>query len=700
MTFLNPAILFGLIAAAIPIILHFLNLRKLNKIEFSTLSFLKELQKTKIRRIKIKQWLLLLLRIAIILLLVAAFARPTIKIFTFGNSSVAKTTAVIIVDNTFSMSVVTEKGSYLNQAKQLAKSLLNNFHEGDEIVVIPLGNFNHDIRPTSNFAVIKKEIDDLPVTLISRTLNDAVVASAQILAESKNFNKEIFILTDLQKGRIYNSESELSNLAGSLNKSVRMFVINFHEKDASNLGINELTPNNQIFEKGKMISFSAKIKNYSNRPVTGSVASLFINGKRSAQQSLNLIANEIKEVTFETSLSDTGLVEITCEIESDDIVQDNKRYSAIYVPGNISVLLLADKTSNTKFIKLALQGYSKNKFNIDEKSLSRISNISLTNYNAVIVVGTEETNDWSNLKNYIIHGGSAVIFPGNQTSVDKFQNLCSSIGVSAPTTAMGETNSTKTVFQFGKIDYSNVFFSDLFENSKQVQIESPEIYRYFKILPGINGKIIIPMFDNSSFLSEITLGSGKVILFNSAPELSASNLPVKGIFAPLINKSLLLGISKIKDQEHFVTGQEITADISNHQLQQIKIETPDGLNEMINIDSLVNKNYLVYSGTAKPGIYKFFCGSKLLDYISVNHDPRESVTGSSDNSDFRNYLDKIMYKGSLTLLLPADDISKTIYQSRYGTELWKYCLILVLILALAESFIARSAKEEEKTLQK
>jgi hypothetical protein len=700
MTFLNPAILFGLIAAAIPIILHFLNLRKLNKIEFSTLSFLKELQKTKIKRIKIKQWLLLLLRIAIILLLVAAFARPTVKKFTFGNSSVAKTTAVIIVDNTFSMSVVTEKGSYLNQAKQLAKSLLNNFQEGDEIVVIPLGNFKHDIKPTSNFAVIKKEIDDIPVSLISRTLNDAVVASAQILSESKNFNKEIFILTDLQKGRIYNSESELSNLTGSLNKNVRMFVINFHEKDASNLGINDLVPNNQIFEKGKMISFSAKIKNYSNRPVTGSVASLFIKGKRSAQQSLNLIANEIKEVTFETNLSDTGLVDITCELEDDDIIQDNKRYSAIYVPGNISVLLLSDKTSNTKFIKLALQGHSKNKFNIDEKSLSRISNINLTNYNAVIVVGSEENNDWNNIKNYIIHGGSAVIFPGNQTSVEKFQNLCSSIGISAPITAMGEINSTKTVFQFGKIDYNNIFFSDLFENSKQVQIESPEIYRYFKILPGTNGKIIIPMYDNSGFLSEIKLGSGKVILFNSAPELSSNNFPLKGIFAPLINKSLMLGISKTKDQERYFTGQEITADISNHQLQLIKIESPDGLNEMINIDSLVNKNYLVYSGTAKPGIYKFFSGDKLLDYIPVNHDPRESVTESSDNSDLRNYLDKIMYRGSLTSLSPADDISKTIYQSRYGTELWKYCLILVLILALAESFIARSAKEEEKTLQK
>ncbi|PJC60395.1 MAG: hypothetical protein CO025_03290, partial [Ignavibacteria bacterium CG_4_9_14_0_2_um_filter_37_13] len=49
MTFLNPAILFGLLAATIPVLIHLFNLRKLKKVEFSTLIFLKELQKNKIR---------------------------------------------------------------------------------------------------------------------------------------------------------------------------------------------------------------------------------------------------------------------------------------------------------------------------------------------------------------------------------------------------------------------------------------------------------------------------------------------------------------------------------------------------------------------------------------------------------------------------------------------------------------------------
>ena len=116
MIFLNPVVLFGLIAASIPVIIHLLNLRKLKKINFSTLKFLNELQKNKIRRVKLKQWLLLALRMLIILFLVTAFARPTLEgVSIGGTTSAAKTTAVFVLDDTFSMSVIGQNGSYFNQ---------------------------------------------------------------------------------------------------------------------------------------------------------------------------------------------------------------------------------------------------------------------------------------------------------------------------------------------------------------------------------------------------------------------------------------------------------------------------------------------------------------------------------------------------------------------------------------------------------
>ncbi len=164
MIFLNPAVLFGLLAASIPILIHLFNLRKLKKVEFSTLRFLKELQKNKIRKIKLKQWILLALRVMIILFLVTAFARPTLKgVSIGGTTSAAKTTSVFILDNTFSMSVIDQKGSYFNQAKEAIKNLIQHLQEGDDaalILVSRMGgnseNPNVQIKTTSNLNNLEK----------------------------------------------------------------------------------------------------------------------------------------------------------------------------------------------------------------------------------------------------------------------------------------------------------------------------------------------------------------------------------------------------------------------------------------------------------------------------------------------------------------------------------------------------------------
>ncbi len=699
MTFLNPAVLFGLITTAIPIALHFLNLRKLKKIEFSTLAFLKELQKTKIRKIKLKQWLLLLLRIAIIILLVMAFARPTVKTFTFGNSSTAKTSAVIIIDNTFSMSVVTEKGSYLNHAKQIAKKLLDNFQQGDEITLLPLANAAQEQgHPTTNLSGVKNAINELQISYVSETINDGMVRAAQVLYQSKNFNKEIYILTDLQKGRIYNSEKELSDLSQMLSKDVRLYLIDVSERRAVNVGIDDLIPNNQIFEQDKTVSFTAKVKNYSDQPINSSVVSLSINGKRSAQQSLTMAAGETKSILFETTLNDTGLVEITANLEDDDILQDNKRYFSVYVPAKIRMLMLYDNKEDDKFTKLAVQDPS-SKVEISEYGMAQLSSLNLKDYDAVFVIGSDKNSNWQPLKDYIETGGNVVVMPGSESTQQNFAKLCNSLSISAPSAAEGKQNSSLTFSQFDKADFQNPLLANLYEDKKDQQIESPEVYYYFKINPGSNGRNIISMIDNSSFLSEYKVGRGKVYLFNSAPVLGWNDFPVKGFFAPLMNKLLLSCASKMKEQSANFAGQEINADISNRLLPQIKIVNPGGVEEIVNADSLPNKNYLAYRKTEETGTYKFFSGNKLLDYFSVNHDPRESVTEKVTTNQFDDYLKKISFEGKTINLSSGEDFTKVIYESRFGTELWKYFLVIVLILALLESLIAKNTKKETANVE-
>lgn len=690
MTFLNPSILFGLIAASLPVILHFLNLKKLKKVDFSTLIFLKELQKNKIRKIKLKQWLLLLLRILIIITLVIAFARPTVKSDWIGTSA-AKTTAVFIIDNTFSMSVVTNEGSYLNKSKQIAKELLNNFKSGDEVAIIPfIPDSGFKIKPGSDLSVVLKEIDNVQISPARKTLNESLITAAKILYESKNFNKELYLFTDLQSGSLFETESQLSKI-NELLKGSKFFYLNLNKKQPINLGVDSIKLDTQIFERNKQINFQASVKNYSNTNVNGSIVSLFINNKKSAQQSITLNSGETKEIFFESTLSDTGLVNASVELDDDDIIPDNKQFISFYVPDKIKVLLLYNNLEDLRFIRLVLNN-PVNNFQITELNILQLPSHNLQKYDAVVLAAIPENNGIQQIKNFISNGGGLLFFPESNGKIKSIKDFFTKLELPNPEGFAGKQNSFDSSTQFEKIDFAHPVFFNLFEDKSKTSLDSPEIYYYLKIFPGINGKNIISMFDRSAFLSEFKLGFGKVLIFNTSPVLSWSSFPIKSIFPAIINKSILYLSSQHKEEENILCGNEVY--ISKPAQKQLKIIYPNDVVELINLDSLQNQNYIRFANTVLAGTYRFYSGNQLIDYRSVNHDPRESVVKYFSVSDLENYLEIIGYEESLITLDDSRSFSNQIYNSRFGTELWKYFIIAALFFALIEMLIAKSSKKD------
>ncbi len=695
MIFLNPAVLFGLLAASIPVLIHLLNLKKLKRIDFSTLSFLKELQKNKIRKIKLKQWLLLALRVLIILFLVTAFARPTLEgVAIGGTTSAAKTTAVFILDNTFSMSVVDSKGSYFNQAKEIVNQLLKELQEGDEAALILVADRNDEVKPTNNLIDFSKAVNAAQMSFSSGKLNDAIIKAAKILVESKNFNKEIYLLSDFQKGKLSGNES-LSDLSQLLNDKVRLYSFNLSGKEVFNIGIDNLKINTQIFEKEKPVSFSLGITNYSENPVENSVVSLYINGKRSAQQSVKLGGGESKIISMEAAVKETGFIDVYAEIEDDEIIQDNKRYTNLFIPDKIPIIIFADNPDDAQFVKLSLTASSnENTLNITEKNLNQIASFNLSQFDVVILIGAENSGVNERLKSYINSGGAIFLMPGAETSIQKFQILTNAIGVPSPTGTSGTKNNADNPVNFDKIDFNHPVFKNIFAEGEKKQIETPDVYFHLKISSEGKGKNIITLLDGTSFLSEYKIGEGKVFLMNIAPVLSWSNFPLKSIFAPLMNKSIYYLSSKDRIGTEYIAGNSVEINLENQNLPQIKIERPDNSEEFIKLDEQKVNNFIAYNKTDAAGNYKVISGKKIINEFSVNPDPGESVTKYLNDEDFRKYLEKINFSGSYINVKKSDNPSQIVLQARFGSELWKYFLIIALILALIEMAVARNAKKD------
>jgi uncharacterized membrane protein len=696
MIFLNPAVLFGLLATSIPVIIHLINLRKLKKVEFSTLAFLKELQKTKIKKVKLKQWILLALRILIIIFLVSSFARPTIESVSLaGVSSSAKTSSVIILDNSFSMSVVTENGSFFNQAKSRIKNLIKNAQEGDELLIIPTSAKNQKFNFSRNINSITNQLGGIEISEISGNLNTSLIVAANALSNSSNINKEVYLFSDFQKGRIFDEEEDLQSLSGIFDEQIKLYLFEFSESEINNLAITDFKVNNQIFQKGKPVSFSATITNFSDYVQEDVVASLFINGNRMAQSNLTLEPSAAQIINLETTLAKTGLLEIFVEIEDDDIVSDNRRFTAIYIPEQIEILIFTDELENSNFIELALSGsQTAGSFNLTKKSTGQVSAVNLNSYDVVFLIGGSKNINLSRLTNYIQNGGEVIIMPSEKTAAVGFQTMLKEIGLNLNVSKIGEVSSTINYYSFENIDFQHPLFYDMFENSTKPKIDSPEIYSYLKMSSAGLGKTIISLQDKSAFLSEYKIGNGKVMLFNVAPGLNWSSFPLKGVFAPLVNRAVYYLISETIDGREHIVGDELTISLADRAIQKLKALKPGSREEVISIDTLNNRKVVKYNSTGYKGIYKFLSNDDLIDYFSMNTDPGESIADYADEEMIEDYLSKIGFNGIYYFIEADDDYNSIIYQARFGTELWRLFLLVALLLAIFEMIVAKNSKKD------
>ncbi|MEK6571479.1 MAG: BatA domain-containing protein, partial [Bacteroidota bacterium] len=284
MIFLNPAVLFGLIAVAIPLVLHLLNLRKLRTVEFSTLAFLKELQKSKMRRLKLRQILLLILRTLLIACLVLAFARPALRgTGVSGLGTHAKTTAVLLFDDSFSMTATDEHGSLLNQAKSVSLDVLSLLKEEDEVFFQRFSEGSSGgttETPTHNISGVNAAVSETKVSMTFHTLGELLGRARKALKESRNFSKEIYLVTDLQKTNFAADEERATKSTESSSQQfesgTRLFLIPVGRASAENVAVDAVRMMNKVFEKDRPFSVEATIRNYGKAPLRNYTVSLYL----------------------------------------------------------------------------------------------------------------------------------------------------------------------------------------------------------------------------------------------------------------------------------------------------------------------------------------------------------------------------------------------------------------------------------------
>ncbi len=134
MGFIAPWFLAGLAAVGLPVYFHLLKRHKTTPLPFASLMFFERRTQSSVKHRRLQYLLLFALRLAFIILLVLAFARPFIPSSTVASAHGARTLALCI-DDSFSM----KQGGRLEQAKTDALKVIDGMHAADRAQVLAFG---------------------------------------------------------------------------------------------------------------------------------------------------------------------------------------------------------------------------------------------------------------------------------------------------------------------------------------------------------------------------------------------------------------------------------------------------------------------------------------------------------------------------------------------------------------------------------
>lgn len=726
MTFLNPLVLLGLLAAAIPILLHLFNLRKLRTIEFSTLTFLKELQKSKIRRIKIRQWLLLLLRTLLVILLVMAFARPTVRGPLSGIvGERAKTTAVFILDDTPSMVAADDQGEYWQQAVDAALRVVEIMHDGDEIYLLKLSTLSQrgaetDIQPIRNLPMLRAALRDVKLSFRHHTLEDALRLSARLLAASTNLNKEVYLFSDFQEGGIASEQSTAFAPESLFPESVRFFAVQIGKRQPNNIGIESVTIPTTMFEPGKAFQVRVRLVNAGENAVEGFIVSLFLNGERVTQKGVDIASRSSTEVEFTAVPKSAGILEGKVELESDDLDFDNRRYFTVDIPASVRVLLVGTPT-DLQYVRLALgtrEATTASTFQLRETTTERLAASDILASDVILFSNPRDLSaaQTEQLSAFLASGRGIVVFPGSQTQpvvfnadfADKLKSPAL-LGIEQlrPDPARDEIESFVT---FDRVDLRHPVFQGMFEedprlastrrpSSPQRAIETPNVKTFARFQAPPQARTVIALSNGSPFLLEAPALQGRILLFAVAPNLDWSDFPLKGLFVPLMHRAVAY-LAAEPQMGELLVGEEASLRTRSRSTEKWTILSPTKGETVVQPTTTGREQIIRFRDTETPGIYTLNSGATAVRKFAVNLHPDESRTAKADAAELdRMYRRVGIATETLQIVEPTEEIQRTILQARLGVELWKYFLLAALIIALVEMFVARESKRELAAIQ-
>ena len=685
MTFLSPSVLWLLGAISIPIAIHLLSLLRLNKVEFSTIQFIKELKTSSIRKVQIRKLTLLMIRILIITCLVMMMTQPVTQGFMPGWISAEQDSRLImVIDNSASMSVQDGERSFLDRSKSIAMTLVSQFNKKTNIAILQtcppkivfsgmqndpeLRNSVRSIEPTASY-------DDLWATINGILLDDNIIEPI----------KECVIFSDM----MHAPDSSFINNIDDINEWKFYFI----EPDPvkNNVGVLNATPANRVKTLGQLVKLDTRVKNSGTQDKPNIPLELVFNEQRVGQVVSEFEPKKEKEFLFQAYPSEAGILEGRIKLPRDSYQFDDSWYLSMPIMDEIRCSIIGSDPKDITMVEMILRSIDpENKFlTVDTRVQPSLSRLFLENIDVVVIHNPSSISNESikDLDHFLKEGGGVIWFQGDQDKAQYDPELFSTIGFPDIDTLV---SSGQGVFTTNISSESSDILQDI--KVRDMSKELPEVFKYVKTRSSSNHTIHLDLNNHDPLLLEFSKGSGTFFYFASLLDLRWNDLPIRGMVVPLLYRLIILtGTDEVNTSPVLIDEAKWIAIEESKLRNKWEVISPSGLTEMIVPE--YDREGIEIDNTNELGIYQVYSNGEKFTAFPTRLHYKEYIQERIQQRD----IESIIRGDNTRWLKVEDDFAKIFSETRQGKSLWKFFLIAAIIFLLAETIIG---KPEDSLIKK
>ncbi|MHB8903403.1 MAG: BatA domain-containing protein, partial [Thermoguttaceae bacterium] len=439
-TFIHPALLWGLLIAGVPVLIHLINLFRHRRVPWAAMEFLLTSQRRNRTWVLLKQLFLLLMRMAAVALVVLMLAEPRLPTALGRFLDGQRVHHIVLLDDSYSMSDQGGGSIAMDRAKEAVQRIGNEALRLRRTQAFTLIRFSQAADARGGKADLLDEpvegdfkqrlADRLQELRVSQTAAGPLPALEAIdrwLGSEAAEQRIVYLLTDFRAIH-WSDPSELRPALEGLSRSAAMLhLVQCVDGFRPNVGIASLLPGSGIRAAGVPFFVDLAVTNHSDSPLRDVVVQIEADGTaRPAMRIAEIPPRQTVADRVPMQFGTPGEHVVKAELDSDAVAADNRRQCVVDAPAELPVLLIDGDLNgeDASYLDSALRpgGAVTTGLTPRVEKPRFLSQEPLDSFRAIYLLNVERLEDSAvkALEAYVAGGGGLGVFLGPRCSASFF----------------------------------------------------------------------------------------------------------------------------------------------------------------------------------------------------------------------------------------------------------------------------------------